>query len=570
MVRLRSIVTVLALVGALWSCAFASDQAARRQTLEHYGSGRTLAPAGGDSAEVQAFFARLSSEPTTERKAAYRALINTLVSAGVWSKLDVLHLLAAADQATAFTNLVSADYTATKDADAPFTIDRGLTGIDVAASTLGLDTHFNPTEAGGHYAQNSATVCAWSDYVVGQSRALVFAGDPFVAWDKLVMYPYQNNGLGLNLINANSESGFNQTTDGGGLQCLTRTGSAGWAVHQRGLNRGTQTRASVGIPDIDIRFIGSGFAGHVMATVIGGGLSDAEHLALSNAIEAYLDEVGAPTTTAAERLSPASITQREVWIPESGPIETTLINHDGVLKTISFEHGGSITVRAYPSGTELASKAWSGGTIVGNVIYGSALVAGGAIHIFGTTNTNTRIVHSVLDASYNPSTAETVYEDLGALLANTSVVSTGSAYVMSIERYSGTPTVHFLETSDFETWETFGEDFTSPDTYIGSPKLVYTGGTFYLAYLTHPKTAYFMKVARSTDGTDWENADTDNSAVLLYPEFRYGISASDLTMVEYGGNVEGVFLAGDQGSNTELWRVRYSGVTFAQLLSAFF
>jgi hypothetical protein len=54
----------------------------------------------GYSAEAQQFFSRISN-PDGTRKALYATMIDALVTAGVWAKLDAFYMLAAADAAAA-------------------------------------------------------------------------------------------------------------------------------------------------------------------------------------------------------------------------------------------------------------------------------------------------------------------------------------------------------------------------------------------------------------------------------------------------------------------------------------
>src|SRR5262245_928924 len=110
------------------------------------------------STEAAAFFARLATQPTTTRKNQYAALIDALVSAGVWSLLDALYLYAAYDEATALTNLKSSSFGGTNTNSVSYTADQGYTG----ASSKYIDLGYNPTTAGGNFAQNSACRGGWS------------------------------------------------------------------------------------------------------------------------------------------------------------------------------------------------------------------------------------------------------------------------------------------------------------------------------------------------------------------------------------------------------------------------
>lgn len=124
------------------------------------------APPGGHSDEVQQFLDRLATPPTGEREALYAALIDGLVSDGVWAKLDALWVFSAADGATALTNLVQDAYNATliEDSGAPlFLADYGFARNPAAGAGNFVSSNFNPTAATTpNYALNSAAVFCWS------------------------------------------------------------------------------------------------------------------------------------------------------------------------------------------------------------------------------------------------------------------------------------------------------------------------------------------------------------------------------------------------------------------------
>ncbi len=116
----------------------------------------TGTPAG---AEASAFLARTSGL-NGAHNLAYIALINGLVSDGVWSKLDFLHIYATQDSTTALLNLVSSSYPGTTHGSPTFAADLGYTGA--TGSTVYIDTGFNPTSASSpKFVQNSAHISAW-------------------------------------------------------------------------------------------------------------------------------------------------------------------------------------------------------------------------------------------------------------------------------------------------------------------------------------------------------------------------------------------------------------------------
>src|SRR5574342_691619 len=127
----------------------------------YYGAGNSSGRLGGSpfSAEASQFFSRLATQPVSARKTLYATMIDALVAGGIWSKVDVLKVYAAADSPTALVNLKSASFTGTLINAPTFTVDRGYAGN---GSTSYVDTNFNPTTATTpNFTQDSAHMGAW-------------------------------------------------------------------------------------------------------------------------------------------------------------------------------------------------------------------------------------------------------------------------------------------------------------------------------------------------------------------------------------------------------------------------
>jgi hypothetical protein len=131
-------------------------------------SGGGGAPTGNCS-QSTAFFLRVNNAGATLTTSTHNAVdtaICGLVTDGVWALLDALWV-PAIDVATgtlatiANMNWVSSSYTLTVHGTPTLTVDAGYTGVD-ASSTIYIDTGFNPSTAGGHYALNSEHLSFWS------------------------------------------------------------------------------------------------------------------------------------------------------------------------------------------------------------------------------------------------------------------------------------------------------------------------------------------------------------------------------------------------------------------------
>ena len=132
--------------------------------------------------------------------------------------------------------------------------------------------------------------------------------------------------------------------------------------------------------------------------------------------------------------------------------ETSLVTFSGLPLAITFDRGWTdsyaigFTVRNLLTGNVIAQKAWCGGL-------GCAIVVNGVIHIFGSTawgiNGN-RIIHSTLDANYNPSQPNDVLvADSTYRILNTDVCATPNGFALTYETTSG---IYFMTSPDMVSW----------------------------------------------------------------------------------------------------------------------
>jgi hypothetical protein len=108
----------------------------------------------------QAIFTAFTTPPVTARKTIINACVGSLKTAGIWQKLDVLYLMAAADSQAACINWVApANFTALQVNSPTFVADRGFTGNGTSSR---LRTQYTPSVNGVQTTLNSASVWVWS------------------------------------------------------------------------------------------------------------------------------------------------------------------------------------------------------------------------------------------------------------------------------------------------------------------------------------------------------------------------------------------------------------------------
>lgn len=211
-----------------------------------------LDAAGAPLSPSAAFLARTSGLDGTH-VTAYTNLIDGLVTDGVWTKLDFLHIYATQDSTTAKLNLVSTSYTVSVGVSSVFTADRGYTGQDNSTSAY-IDTTFNPSTASSpNYVQNSAHISAWSVTNITNSDYPIMgaqnAGGP-----TLHIYPkYDADNKAYFRINDNNSLAGVSNADSSGHYICNRSSSSAVQGYRNGssiLSSGSDT--SNGVPSVNI------------------------------------------------------------------------------------------------------------------------------------------------------------------------------------------------------------------------------------------------------------------------------------------------------------------------------
>lgn len=245
-------------------------------------------PVGGVSYEPEtlALVARFTTPPTTQRKGEINSLIAALKTAGVWVKLDILYLLAAADAQAAQRNWIADANNLTEVSAPTFTTDRGYTGNGTSSY---LDTGHTP--GSGHYALNDAHVSLWS-LTAAQTATTVVANGSTV---RASIVPRNASDLLSYRLN-DTTSGTVANASGLGFFATNRAASGTKRAYKTGSLLGTNAIASTALPAASFRILGEGtnFSSYQAASMsAGSNLTDAENLAFYNALHTYMQAVGA-------------------------------------------------------------------------------------------------------------------------------------------------------------------------------------------------------------------------------------------------------------------------------------
>jgi hypothetical protein len=248
--------------------------------------------------DALAFFARLTTPPTEARKALYSTLIKDLKAAGVWTKLDSLYILAAADAQAARQNLVANAYNLTASGAPAFTADRGYAGDGSGAY---LRTGFTPSTAGGKFSLNSASLGAWSrTNIVETGTGLIGARTSATVETSQVAARSTSDLINFG-VNQGALRTLANTEPTTGENAVTRLSAAGPSLYRNGVLVSTTVNASTALTPHEIYILAVNTAGtpgghttkQLCSAFIAGGLTDAEVLSLYAIRNTYLTAVGA-------------------------------------------------------------------------------------------------------------------------------------------------------------------------------------------------------------------------------------------------------------------------------------
>ncbi len=251
------------------------------------------------SAPAAAFLARTSGLDTTHTN-AYIALINDLISDGIWSKLDFLYAFATQDSTTAKLNLVSSSYAATLTSTPTFTADRGYTGA--FTGTKALSSNFNPSTASSpQFVQNSAHLSAWSVTDLGtQSTGIIGYS---VSGNEAAILPRYDDGNGYFRTNSSNSTGGGATSSSAGFFMGNRSSSSAVQAYRNGSSVMSHTSGdtSVAVQNTTVSVCGININGitqasnHQIASASGGSsMNSTEASNYYTRLRTYMTAVGVP------------------------------------------------------------------------------------------------------------------------------------------------------------------------------------------------------------------------------------------------------------------------------------
>ena len=262
-------------------------------------SAPVAAPVTGEP-ETVGLVSRMAARPTDARIAGIDTLVRALKDAGIWgTKLKQLSILAAHVEQAAKLNWITDAFNLSASGGPTFTVDRGFTGNGAPGpETAQLDTGFSPA------AQTTAGLIGLTDVSFGAwdltatDAAAGSMGTADQAWFLINRFGNTNNSL-LNLNDTNYH-GVSGEAGGTGLTAVDRSSTGQLRQFKNGVLLGGAAVSSNGgtsAPAGNVLLLRAGsYSSHQMAAeFIGRSMTDAQHLALYNAINTFLGSIGALT-----------------------------------------------------------------------------------------------------------------------------------------------------------------------------------------------------------------------------------------------------------------------------------
>ncbi len=258
------------------------------------GNGFTTDAAGG--AESAAFLARTSGLDATHTN-AYTALIDGLVSDGVWTLLDALYVFATQDSTTAGLNLVSTSFPITVNGSPTFTADAGYKMATAATDYLG--TAFNPTVGTPNYSQDSAHMSVWNLVNNSSDQSILGNGAAGTAGESNFFAKFTDTNL-YSRLNDNSGSSGVAVADPRGHLLGNRSDSSNIQQYRNASSIATPSATSHAPTNAECTIfrvapsVLSNVTHQLAAVSIGGSLSSTPVTNFYNRLRTYMTAVGVP------------------------------------------------------------------------------------------------------------------------------------------------------------------------------------------------------------------------------------------------------------------------------------
>jgi hypothetical protein len=280
--------TVLGDVGDAITCTVTATNTAGSASA----GSNTITPTDPAATALAAVVAGYASAPDGTRQGYMGTLISSLMSSGVWAKLDALYVFAATEDQGSRVNWVNpGTYNCTKTGTPTFTVDNGW----AASSGNYLDSGFNPTVGSPKFVRNNGHLMAatLTDAVGGATTYL--AG--ISGWAGI--QPRSSAGLISSLAHSSSVDNGGANT-GIGLYGWNRSASGPYDRYKNGSVFDSPSRTTVAAANANL-LIGTHNGSNISTKVVsfvclGSALTSQQAIDLNSAYAAYMTSIGVSPT----------------------------------------------------------------------------------------------------------------------------------------------------------------------------------------------------------------------------------------------------------------------------------
>lgn len=247
---------------------------------------------GNFNASTDSIAAAFSTPPTAARKIAMNDLANGLQNNSAWSNWDGFFVHAAADAQAGKVNWKNpGTYTAVAVNSPTFTADRGFTGN---GSNAKLNSPYNLSSGGGHFAQNDAEILSWALSTANDSGGTIGGTTGTTVF---LLPKYLDNFAYIGINSTGAEQYSDTPANAAGLVTAVRKNSSNFKVYRAGAVVATKTSASQALLNETVDILNCdalASSSQVAISAFGAGTPDATaEAALYYYMHAYLKEVGA-------------------------------------------------------------------------------------------------------------------------------------------------------------------------------------------------------------------------------------------------------------------------------------
>ena len=213
----------------------------------------------------------------------------------IFSQLDFLYPLAAHTQQAGLLD-IKRDFDATAVNAPAFVVDRGFTG----GTDEYIRTMFTPSIDGVNYAQNFASLGVYVRTDQQENTRAMGGGNVLSLFRSSIVIPRFGSGLQFAVVNGEQSTNF-AVADSLGLSVSRRRDGANVTAFRNGLLLSTTAAGNPGLTTQELYILArnqggtadSFYTGQIALAFAGAELTATEQLNLFNAIEDYMDAIGA-------------------------------------------------------------------------------------------------------------------------------------------------------------------------------------------------------------------------------------------------------------------------------------